>query len=40
MDGWGDGLRGEVDLGVIGVTVETEAMVMKDLSKGECVQNE
>jgi len=40
VGGWGDGLGGEVELGVVGVTVEMEAMAAENFSKGEYVQYE
>ena len=40
MGGWGDGFGGEVQLSVVGVAVETEAMAAEDVTKGEDVQDE
>ena len=40
MCGGGDGFGGEVQLCVIGITVEFEAVAAQDLSEGEDVQDE
>ena len=37
---WGDGLAGEVELGVVGIAVEIETMTTDDLAKGKDVNDE
>ena len=40
MGGGGNGFGGEVELCVIGVTVETEAVTAEYVTQGEHVENE
>lgn len=40
MDGRGDGFGGEVELGIISITVEAEAMAPEDFTKGKDVEDE
>lgn len=40
VDGRGDGFGGEVELGIISITVEAEAMAPEDFTKGKDVEDE
>ena len=40
MGGSSDGLGGEVELSIVGITVKLEAMAAEDLSKWEHVEDE
>lgn len=40
MGGVGNGISGEVEMDVFGITVKLEPMLMDDLAKGEHVEHE